>query len=324
MGVDSVNPQLLTILQAQFGDVAQFESLQSLWAGYGDILRVRFVQGHSVVVKQICFSQPENHPRGWNTDVSHQRKLKSYRVEYDWYEFVSKHSGSLPKCASPLYLERSDTNMIIVMEDLTANGYVAHQSIASEQQIKSALSWLAQLHCQFLQREIDGVWQQGGYWHLATREQEWHKLPEGVLKEKAIALDSLIQQCQFKTVIHGDAKLANFCFNTSLNKAVAVDFQYIGYGIGVQDVMLLLSSIDGFEHQTQNLNMYLNYYFEQLSAEVAHHRPDIDGHALEVIWRNLYCVAWADFVRFLSGWSPQHKKLNAYSDLQLQLALKVV
>ena len=30
--------------------------------------------------------------------------------------------------------------------------------------------------------------------------------------------------------------------------------------------------------------------------------------------RSVYRVAWADFHRFLKGWSPGHWKINSYSE----------
>jgi hypothetical protein len=47
----------------------------------------------------------------------------------------------------------------------------------------------------------------------------------------------------------------------------------------------------------------------------------MDIKALEAEWRYLEVFAWADFERFLSGWSPSHFKLNAYSDSKTQDAL---
>jgi len=59
--------------------IASVERIQSLWSGYGEILRLHLKGGRhaSVVLKHIKLPQPAEHPRGWNTDLSHQRKLKS-------------------------------------------------------------------------------------------------------------------------------------------------------------------------------------------------------------------------------------------------------
>ena len=62
------------------------DRVQSLWSGYGSIDRIglRGTEVASVIVKHV---KPVGggHPRGWNSDLSHQRKLNSYRVETHWY-----------------------------------------------------------------------------------------------------------------------------------------------------------------------------------------------------------------------------------------------
>ena len=40
----------------------------------------------------------------------------------------------------------------------------------------------------------------------------------------------------------------------------------------------------------------------------------ISLNELEKDWRPLYKVAWADFHRFMKGWSPGHWKLSDYSE----------
>ena len=59
------------------------QSVQTLWSGYGEIKRY-FLKGGtqpSVIVKHIQLPENSHHPRGWNTEISHQRKLKSYQLE---------------------------------------------------------------------------------------------------------------------------------------------------------------------------------------------------------------------------------------------------
>ena len=57
--------------------------------------------------------------------------------------------------------------------------------------------------------------------------------------------------------------------------------------------------------ESQILDTYFAYLQDELGEKNA---------ALEEEWRSLYRVAWADFHRFLKGWSPGHWKINSYSE----------
>jgi hypothetical protein len=53
-------------------------TIQSLWSGYGRIVRVRSIlDDHTFVVKHIKFPTHTDHPNGWSTRFSHERKVKS-------------------------------------------------------------------------------------------------------------------------------------------------------------------------------------------------------------------------------------------------------
>ena len=62
------------------------ELVQTLWSGYGEIRRCFLSNSHykSVIIKHIKLPSVQYHPRGWNTNISHQRKLKSYQVKIAW------------------------------------------------------------------------------------------------------------------------------------------------------------------------------------------------------------------------------------------------
>ena len=64
-------------------DLFEIETIQNLWSGYGRIVRygLEGAPMKSVVVKHVCLPDKDHHPRGWNTDRSHQRKVRSYEVE---------------------------------------------------------------------------------------------------------------------------------------------------------------------------------------------------------------------------------------------------
>ena len=76
------------------------------------------------------------------------------------------------------------------------------------------------------------------------------------------------------------------------------------------------------EQQSQRLEQeVLTCYFEALE-EGLQRNPD-KGLSFQDIrgrWYSLYPVAWADFLRFLKGWSPSHKKIHSYSLAKLQQA----
>ena len=57
----------------------------------------------------------------------------------------------------------------------------------------------------------------------------------------------------------------------------------------------------------------VDVYFEALSAAVAARHAGLDFTALEHEWRALYPVAWADFYRFLLGWSKGAYPFDGYS-----------
>ncbi len=284
------------------------EPIQDLWSGYGKILRVRLENAavESVVVKHVQLSTSKNHPRGWDTDLGHQRKVKSYQVETTWYDRYSKNSAArLPQC---LAVERQDGEVLMVLEDLDKAGYPLRKRAVAWEEIASCLAWLAQFHASYLGQDPVGLWDVGTYWHLGTRPQELAKLDDEKLREAAPFIDEKLNACKHKTFVHGDAKLANFCFSRD-GKVAGVDFQYVGGGCGMKDVAYFIGSClderacERFEAQI------LDTYFQCLQSELGER-----NEALEREWRSLYRVAWADFHRFLKGWSPGHWKINSYSE----------
>ncbi len=209
------------------------------------------------------------------------------------------------------------TGWIIVLEDLDSAGFELRKQQVTRAEISACLDWLASFHATFMTREPENLWPVGTYWHLDTRPEEFEVMPSGPLKDVASLIDLKLKYAKFQTIVHGDAKLANFCFGKNHRgkpKVAAVDFQYVGSGCGMKDVAYLISScLDESESEKQHDDL-LNYYFEALSRELEFHQPDINFSSLKQEWYDLYPFAWADFCRFLSGWSPGHWKLNRFSD----------
>ena len=116
------------------------------------------------------------------------------------------------------------------------------------------------------------------------------------------------------------AKLANFCYAKDGSAVSAVDFQYVGGGCGMKDVAYFVGSCLYEEDCKRYESKILDCYFSHLKEAFNKQSLDICYEDVETEWRNLYAFAWADFHRFLKGWSPGHWKINSYSE---QVSLKV-
>ena len=284
------------------------EVIQSLWSGYGKILRIGLKNASmdSVVVKHVQLPHQQNHPRGWNTDIGHQRKVRSYQVETTWYETFSKESTArLPHCYA---IERQGDEVLMVLEDLDEAGFPLRKRSVGWEEIANCLAWLAQFHASYLGKAPEGLWEIGTYWHLQTRPQELEVLKDQRLKAAAPLIDEKLNACTYKTFVHGDAKLANFCFAQD-GQVAGVDFQYVGGGCGMKDVAYFIGSCLSEKECERFEPRILDTYFAHLQLALGK-----KNEALEAEWRSLYRMAWADFHRFLKGWSPGHWKLNSYSE----------
>lgn len=297
--------------------------IQELWSGYGQILRIR-IEGTPpslLIAKHIRLTPAENHPRGWNSSLSHQRKIKSYQVEAAWYRQWSQLCGE--DCRIPAFFsfDQQDDEILLALEDLDAAGFPMRHCSVTTSQLYSCLDWLAHFHATFMGAEPDGLWETGTYWQLATRSEELDALDDLPLKNAASAIDRILTNARYQTIVHGDAKLANFCFSASGDKVAAVDFQYVGGGCGMKDVAYLIGSCLGENACEKREAELLERYFTTLRTALATRYPAIDSTAVEAEWRALFPIAWTDFHRFLKGWSPGHWKINSYSE---RLAREVI
>ena len=66
--------------------IARVECIQPLWNNYGTLSRVVLQGGEqvSVIVKHIQIPAELGHPRGFASDISRERKIRSYAVETHW------------------------------------------------------------------------------------------------------------------------------------------------------------------------------------------------------------------------------------------------
>jgi hypothetical protein len=285
-------------------------TIQNLWSGYGKLLRVQTDKAQ-FIIKLIETPAKIEHPKGWSSEFAHKRKLKSYQVEMDFYAHYSSHKAL---AHTPNYIAHhySDELQYLILEDLAPLGFIPKETV-SRNQIEMCIKWLAHFHHTYLGTSPKKLWEVGTYWHLDTRPSEFEVMPEGDLKTYGKLVDEKLKSCPYKTLVHGDAKLANFMF--SKDGVSAVDFQYIGGGVGVKDLAYFLSSIytadELFKHEKNVLDLYFSH-LESLG---------VDKVVINA-WKELYPYAWFDFYRFLAGWSPRHYKINEYIKVQKEHVLK--
>jgi len=304
-------------------DITDIDLIQPLWNDYGTLSRVHLAGGRyqSVIVKQIRIPEASAHPKGFTGSISKNRKIRSYQVETHWYQNQNRTltcPSVTPKCLAAF---ENDEELFLLLEDLAEQGYTQDLYTVSWREIEVVLKWLAHFHAQLIESTANGLWSAGTYWHLATRPEELSNIEGTQLHAFAGLLDARLQRGKYQTLVHGDAKLANFLFSQDHDKVAAVDFQYVGRGCAMKDVAYFIGSCMSSSECEQNEKKVLDVYFCELRKCLP---SNIDASALEAEWRWLYPLAWADFERFLLGWSPIHKKLTDYSDETTRRALHQV
>ena len=312
------------ILEATDASSLKLQSvIQELWSGYGHIIRVALVgsEYNTVVIKHVTMPVEKKHPRGWTSDLSHQRKVFSYQVETEWYRQWSIRCDQA--CRIPNFLSycHNDEAVLLVLEDLDAAGYPIRLKQVNSKQMTICLKWLAEFHATFMGSDSNGLWDTGTYWHLATRPEELEALEDESLKSAATVIDQKLSQARYQTLVHGDAKLANFCFSSDTTQVAALDFQYVGRGCGMKDVAYFIGSCLDEEACESKEAELLDTYFSFLKTAIEQRQSNIPAEAVIDEWRELFPIAWTDFHRFLKGWCPEHWKIHSYSE---RLARQVI
>lgn len=286
-------------------------NVQSLWGGYGSIVRYRCQGGElpSVIVKHIRFPEMQCEP-----DIGHLRKLHSYQVETAWYQQYAQRCTDECRVAQCHGSGQYANELWLVLEDLDASGFGNRRRTVTPTEIKACLRWLANFHALWMNTEAPDLWPTGTYWHLSTRPDELAAMDDADLRSAAPAIDRILKQCPHQTLVHGDAKLDNFCFSKDGQNAAAVDFQYVGLGCGMKDVAYLIGCCFADDECERNEKWCLDYYFAQLTSALDRYQPYLNTKDIESSWRKMYHFAWTDFHRFYKGWAGGHWDKQSYSE----------
>lgn len=297
-------------------EVFEIGDIQSLWDGYGVLSRygLEGADVESIVVKYIRPPVGKGKVSRNTQDRSHRRKMKSYAVESVWYRDYAPECGEdcrVPQC---LAIESGKHEQLMLLEDIDAAGFGKRRQSLTLAECGPCLRWLASFHASFLQRPPEGLWKVGTYWHLDTRPEELKALNDEPLRKAAPKIDQRLKSATYQTLVHGDAKLANFCFSPDGERVAAVDFQYAGAGCGMKDVAYFLLSCFSEAECDQLEAQVLESYFSFLVAALSNKQPQMDAGAIEEEWRELFPYAVADFYRFFKGWAPGCSDSNGYCE----------
>lgn len=284
--------------------------LGSLWAGYGQIVSINATNVHnqqcSLVVKQFI------PPKTRDESEDHCRKVRSYSVESSFYKTVSPQMRARGVLVPQLMgVSEEDDGVMIVMSDLSDHGtyYTRRGNQLTIEEGKALLSWLAKFHAVHF-RTTDppqGLWNEGSFWQLGTRqdelddlEEEWVRL--GLDRSKAEEIHKIITNTRFRTVIHGDAKAANFFFYPGQGDVPleigGYDFQYCGMATPLRDVAYLICcSIQGCLVHEYEEDLLSHYYTELTSSLCPEHAEE---YPMEE-FREMYNLCIVDLARFMSG-----------------------
>jgi hypothetical protein len=289
-----LDPEHLAAVAALTGasSAERSERIQSLWGGYGELVRVHLVGCERTTAIVKLARPPQRSPKA--EDASHARKCRSYDVETAFYRTLAARCDASCRVAALLGARGGHGEWLLVLEDLDAAGFPHRSRGLRTTELDACLGWLAAFHARFVGERPEGLWKVGTYWHLATRQEELARVRDPSLRARAPELDRQLRAARHATILHGDAKPANFCFAPGGRAVAAVDFQYAGGGPGIKDVAYLLHG-SAKAATARALDAYFAYLRAALPARV-------DAAELEREWRALHPVAVADFERFLEGW----------------------
>lgn len=112
---------------------------------------------------------------------------------------------------------------------------------------------------------------------------------------------------------------------TASANAAAVDFQYVGVGVGVIDLAYAVSTLMSHESAFYEAHdAALRRYLDQLQRHLAGTPHAGTAAAAAAEWSALWCVAWADYDRYLSGPYPSYRHRSTYAGNQIAKFVEAV
>ncbi len=175
-----IEPEIAAFVREATGAraVLRCERVQSLWGGYGELVRLHLDGGEAASVVLKVVSPPPRSSgeasRGDEAARSHARKCRSYDVELAFYgDYAGRTTAG---CRVPRALATRATRAtratgrrwLLLLEDLDAAGYPLRRRGRDAPELAACLRWLAAFHACFLGVAPLGLWPEGTYWQCAV------------------------------------------------------------------------------------------------------------------------------------------------------------
>ena len=110
-------------------------------------------------------------------------------------QYISARCNNQSRVPKSYSSNTQEDGFVLILEDLDVTGFPKRKSHLSLTEVKVCVNWLANFHATFIGEEPVGLWEEGSYWHLATRPDELKEMKAGNLKDKAVEIDNLLKNC---------------------------------------------------------------------------------------------------------------------------------
>ncbi|TGZ77472.1 hypothetical protein EX30DRAFT_344116 [Ascodesmis nigricans] len=291
-------------------------TLATLWSNYGHIHSLTLsTSPHHLILKHISPPPPTS-----ASSESHLRKLLSYRIERFFYKHLSTLVPLTSKIAVSYPVAPEYQHEAFLLEDLSREFPRSAGGMGFDQ-ARVVVKWLAGFHAAFWGWEgvavgsplsvvdpehTEGVWRQGGYWYLDTRREELEGMVEageyGWLEPWVETAQDMLRKEDVpgRTLVHGDLKAANVLFDEDWKRCAVYDFQYVGKGLGVMDLVYFLGTSVGRQvmKDEAQVERLLEEYYVELERRVG---DGLGRYTREVMMSQLE-IAMVDWFRFMAGW----------------------